>query len=49
MASVTGAVLGTILAISAGFTALTIIALFCYLGAALISNHVCEAISTSEM
>ena len=45
-ASVTGAVLGTILAISVGFTALTIIALFCYLGAALISNHVCGAIST---
>jgi spermidine synthase len=40
-ASVTGAVLGTFLAISMGFTALTLIALVCYLLAALISKQIC--------
>ena len=40
-ASVTGAVLGTFLAISMGFTALTLIALVCYLLAAVISKQIC--------
>jgi hypothetical protein len=40
-ASVTGAVLGTFLAISLGFTALILIALACYLLAAIISRQVC--------
>jgi hypothetical protein len=38
-ASVTGAVLGTFLAISLGFTALTLIALACYFLAAIICNR----------
>jgi spermidine synthase len=41
-ASVTGAVLGTFLAISIGFTALTLIALVCYLLAAIISKQICS-------
>jgi hypothetical protein len=41
-ASVTGAVLGTFLAISIGFTALTLIALVCYLLAAVISKQICS-------
>jgi len=40
-ASVTGAVLGTILAISLGFTILTFTALACYLLAAVIAKRVC--------
>lgn len=40
-ASVTGAVLGTFLAISLGFTALILIALACYLLAAIISKQMC--------
>jgi len=40
-ASVTGAILGTFLAISAGFTNLTIIALACYLVAAIVSKKIC--------
>jgi hypothetical protein len=40
-ASVTGAVLGTLLAISVGFTALTVIALGCYFTAATISRRIC--------
>jgi spermidine synthase len=40
-ASVTGAVLGTFLAISIGFMALTLIALVCYLFAAIISKRIC--------
>jgi len=38
-ASVTGAVLGTLLAISMGFTALALIAIVCYLLAGIISNY----------
>ena len=41
-ASVTGAVLGTFLAISIGFTALTLIALICYFLAAIISKQICS-------
>jgi len=41
-ASVTGAVLGTFLAISIGFTALTLIALVCYLLAAIVSKQICS-------
>jgi hypothetical protein len=41
-ASVTGAVLGTFLAISVGFTTLTLIALACYLLAAIISKQMCS-------
>jgi spermidine synthase len=41
-ASVTGAVLGTLLAISVGFTTLTIIALACYFLAAIISKRLCN-------
>jgi hypothetical protein len=41
-ASVIGAVLGTFLAISVGFTALTLIALACYFLAAIISKRVCD-------
>jgi hypothetical protein len=40
-ASVTGAVLGTLLAVSVGFTTLMLIALACYFSAALISKRVC--------
>jgi len=40
-ASVIGAVLGTFLAISTGFTALTLIALVCYFFAATISKQIC--------
>jgi hypothetical protein len=40
-ASVTGAVLGTFLAISMGFTALSLTALGCYFLAALISKQIC--------
>ena len=40
-ASVTGAVLGTFLAISVGFTALTMIALACYFVAAIVSKKIC--------
>jgi len=41
-ASVTGAVLGTFLAISVGFTTLTLIALACYFLAAIVSRQVCR-------
>ena len=41
-ASVTGAVLGTILAISLGFTTLALIALTCYILAALLAKSVCS-------
>jgi len=41
-ASVTGAVLGTFLAISVGFTILTLVALVCYLLAAIISGSITE-------
>jgi len=41
-ASVIGAVLGTFLAISLGFTTLTLIALACYLLAAIISRAITE-------
>jgi len=41
-ASVTGAVLGTFLAISVGFTTLTLIALACYFLAAIVSKQVCR-------
>lgn len=41
-ASVTGAVLGTFLAISAGFTMLTLTALACYLLAAIVSRQLCS-------
>jgi len=41
-ASVTGAVLGTLLAISVGFTALIIVALLCYLLAGCISKRLCN-------
>jgi spermidine synthase/MFS family permease len=41
-ASVAGAVLGTFLAISVGFTTLTMIALGCYLMAGVISKHICS-------
>jgi hypothetical protein len=41
-ASVTGAVLGTFLAISLGFTTLTLIALACYFLAATISKQICS-------
>ena len=40
-ASVTGAVLGTLLAVSVGFTTLMLIALACYFSAAVISKRVC--------
>ncbi len=40
-ASVVGAVLGTFLAISVGFTTLTLIALTCYFLAAIISKRIC--------
>jgi hypothetical protein len=40
-ASVTGAVLGTLLAISVGFTTLTLIALACYFSAAIVSRQLC--------
>lgn len=40
-ASVTGAVLGTFLAISVGFTTLTLVALACYFLAAIISKQMC--------
>jgi hypothetical protein len=40
-ASVTGAVLGTFLAISIGFTALALTALGCYFLAAIISRRIC--------
>jgi len=41
-ASVTGAVLGTFLAISTGFTALAVTALVCYLLAAIVSKKICS-------
>jgi len=41
-ASVTGAVLGTLLAISVGFTVLAVAALGCYLFAALLCRYVCR-------
>ena len=41
-ASVIGAVLGTLLAISVGFTALIIVALLCYLLAGCISKRLCN-------
>ena len=41
-ASVSGAVLGTFLAISIGFTALTLIALVCYFLAAVVSKRICS-------
>ena len=41
-ASVTGVVLGTFLAISAGFTNLVFIALGCYLLAAIVAKRVCS-------
>jgi len=40
-ASVIGAVLGTFLAISIGFTVLTLIALACYFLAAIVSKKIC--------
>jgi hypothetical protein len=40
-ASVTGAVLGTFLAISMGFTALAVTALGCYFLAAVVSKKIC--------
>ena len=46
-ASVIGAVLGTFLAISVGFTTLTLIALACYLLAAIISGSITEIPHTS--
>ncbi|MHC4644961.1 MAG: SAM-dependent methyltransferase [Planctomycetota bacterium] len=49
-ASVTGAVLGTILAISAGFTPLALVAFGCYVLAALASKQICaRGLSAGQM